>query len=235
MPTLYLIPTPLAKGTPRHGLPEQSLETIRSIRQFVVENQTSALGFLRWAGHPIPDYQRVHRILNKKTPDHEIYALTRLLEDGDVGLFSEAGAPAVADPGGKLVRFAHDAGHQVVPLNGPSSLILALMSSGMIGQRFAFHGYLPIDQDRRRAEIQQLEQDSRRHRRTELFIEAPHRTAQLAAELMSALQPHTRLCIAGALTSPSERILSKAVSDWKPADIALYANQPAVFLVEASA
>lgn len=231
--TLYLIPTPLGKGHPNHGLPDYTLQKIREINQFVVEQQGSALAFLQWIKHPIPDFKRVHRILNKKTPEHELPSLAKLLDDGDVGLFSETGAPAVADPGASLVRLAHDTGAPVVPLIGPSSILLALMASGMNGQSFCFHGYLPIDSGERKRRIHALESASAKARQTQLFIETPHRSLAMAEDLLQACQPSTRLCIAASLSSPAEWIRSKPVHSWNRLDLDAVAGKPCVFLIEA--
>jgi len=232
MATLYLIPTPLGKGHSNHGMPEYTLQKVREIRQFIVENQGSALGFLRWVQHPIPDFERVHRIVNKKTPEHEIYALVDLLKDGDVGLFSETGAPAVADPGSLYVRFAHDAGHSVVPLPGPSSILLALMSSGMNGQLFEFHGYLPVDQQKRKESVRKLELDSRTHQKTNLWIEAPHRTLAMVEDVIRVCEPDTRLAVAASLTTPDEVVRSRRISDWRKVDLQVFDGKPAVFLLQ---
>lgn len=233
MGILYLIPTPLGKGHPNHGMPEYTLQKVREIRQFVVENQGSALGFLRWVQHPVPDYERIHRIVNKKTPDHEVFALVDLLKQGNVGLFSETGAPAVADPGSLYVKFAHDMGYRVIPLPGPSSILLALMASGMNGQQFEFHGYVPVDPDKRKEAIRKLEQDSRNHLKTQIWIETPHRTLALLDDLLSVGQPETRLAVAASLTTPEEVIISKKICDWVPKDKQTLEGKPAVFLIQA--
>lgn len=233
MATLYLIPTPLAKGVEHHGLPESTLSTIRSIQQFVVESQAMAQGFLQWVQHPIPDYQRTHRILNKKTPPEEVFSLMNLFNHGDVGYFSEAGAPAVADPGATLVRMAHDKGIQVVPLVGPSSILMALMASGMNGQSFSFHGYLPIDSSARKRALQDLEAISSNDQSTQLFIETPHRTEVLLLDCKAVCNGSTRLCVAASLTMTDERILSKPLEAWTPQEIASFSQQPAVFCIQA--
>lgn len=233
MGILYLIPTPLGKGHLNHGMPEYTLQKVREIRQFVVENQGSALGFLRWVQHPVPDFERVHRIVNKKTPDHEVFALVELLKDGDVGLFSETGAPAVADPGSLYVRFAHDMGYQVIPLPGPSSILLALMASGMNGQHFEFHGYLPVDPDKRKEALRKLEQESRQVLKTQIWIETPHRTLAMVEDLLKVGQYDTRLAVAASITTPDEVIISKKLSDWTPQDKSVLDGKPAVFLIQA--
>ncbi len=233
MATLYLIPTPLAKGVEHHGLPESTLSTIRSIQQFVVESQAMAQGFLQWVQHPTPDYQRTHRILNKKTPPEEIFSLMDLFNHGDVGYFSEAGAPAVADPGATLVRMAHDKGIQVVPLVGPSSILMALMASGMNGQAFTFHGYLPIDSSARKRALQDLEAASSKDSSTQLFIETPHRTEAMLMDCKAVCKGSTRLCVAASLTMSEERILSQPMEHWSAQEISSFSNQPAVFCIQA--
>ncbi len=233
MATLYLIPTPLAKGVEHHGLPESTLSTIRSIQQFVVESQAMAQGFLQWVQHPTPDYQRTHRILNKKTPPEEIFSLMDLFNHGDVGYFSEAGAPAVADPGATLVRMAHDKGIHVVPLVGPSSILMALMASGMNGQSFTFHGYLPIDSSARKRALQDLEAASSKDSSTQLFIETPHRTEAMLLDCKAVCKGSTRLCVAASLTMAEERILSQPMEHWSAQEISSFSNQPAVFCIQA--
>ncbi|MDA0906702.1 MAG: SAM-dependent methyltransferase [Bacteroidetes bacterium] len=233
MATLYLIPTPLAKGVEHHGLPESTLSTIRSIQQFVVESQAMAQGFLQWVQHPTPDYQRTHRILNKKTPPEEIFSLMDLFNHGDVGYFSEAGAPAVADPGATLVRMAHDKGIHVVPLVGPSSILMALMASGMNGQSFTFHGYLPIDSSARKRALQDLEAASSKDSSTQLFIETPHRTEAMLLDCKAVCKGSTRLCVAASLTMSEERILSQPMEHWSAQEISSFSNQPAVFCIQA--
>ncbi|MDR9447029.1 MAG: SAM-dependent methyltransferase [Balneolaceae bacterium] len=232
MATLYLIPTPLAKGVEHHGLPESTLTTIRSIQQFVVESQAMAQGFLQWVQHPTPDYQRTHRILNKKTPPEEIFSLMELFQQGDVGYFSEAGAPAVADPGATLVRMAHNKGIQVVPLVGPSSILMALMASGMNGQSFTFHGYLPIDSAARKRALQELEAASSKDSSTQLFIETPHRTEAMLLDCKAVCKGSTRLCVAASVTMPEERIHSQSLQNWSTQDIASFSDQPAVFCLQ---
>ena len=173
--TLYLIPTPITKRRENHVLPEHTIGLVRSLDIFVVEKMQTARSFLQWIDHPTPDYKQTFRVLNKKTPDHEIVSFLQLLKDGDVGLMSEAGAPGVADPGAKLVDLAHQNGYRVEPLVGPSSILLAMMGSGLNGQSFAFHGYLPIDENRRKKQLQDLEQESASESRTQIFMETPHR------------------------------------------------------------
>ena len=144
--TLYLIPTTLGKTPENNSIPEYTLEVIRKLEVFAVENLRSAVKFLQWVGETVPEYNIEFHQLNKHTSGEEIFEILRPLKAGkDVGILSEAGAPAVADPGAKLVKMAHQNGIRVVPLVGPSSILLALMASGFNGQTFAFHGYLPLD------------------------------------------------------------------------------------------
>ncbi|MEX0994450.1 MAG: SAM-dependent methyltransferase, partial [Balneolaceae bacterium] len=169
--------------------------------------------------------------LNKKTPEEEVYGFLKLLKEGDVGLFSEAGAPGVADPGSLLVKMAHDAGHRVVPLVGPSSILLALMASGMNGQQFAFHGYLPVDDRKRKTRILELEKESALLNQTQIFMETPHRNDQLLDALLDTCGPETQICVACDLTMPDEHILSTHVYKWKQREKPLFKGQPAIFLM----
>lgn len=236
MSTLYLIPTPLGKQPENHVLPEHTIRIVRNLRQFVVENIRTAQSFLQWVDHPLKPFEPEFRILNRKTPAEEIFSFVRLLDQGDVGLMSEAGAPAVADPGMTLVRMVHDAGHTVVPLTGPSSILLALMASGMNGQSFVFHGYLPRDERQREARIRELEKSSSQLSQTQIFIETPFRNDALLATLLKICQPDTRLAVAADLTLPDETIVSRPVSYWresKSPEPEPWNGRPAVFLLSA--
>ena len=233
MSTLYLIPVPLGKRKENLTLPEHTLNVVRELRQLVVENIRSAQSFLQWIDHPVKPYELEFRVLNKKTPDQEIFSFVKLLENGDVGLMSEAGAPAVADPGAKLVRMVHDAGHKVVPLTGPSSILLALMASGMNGQNFAFHGYLPVDEKKRKTEIVRLETESRQSDCTQIFMEAPFRNNAMLTSIIEACNPETRLCVAVNLTMPDEEIISQPVYKWRKAALPDLTGRPAIFLLHA--
>ncbi len=231
MSSLYLIPTPLGKQKENLSLPEYTLGVVRKLNIFIVENVRTTQSFLQWIGHPLKPYEPEFRILNKKTPDQEIYGFLNLLKNGDVGLMSEAGAPAVADPGSLLVRFAHDAGHKVVPLAGPSSILLALMGSGMNGQTFAFHGYLPVD-DRERADtIRNLESESRNRKCTQIFMETPFRNQVMLEALINTCRPETRLCVASNLTMPDEWIKSRPIHKWKNDPVPDLTGKPALFLI----
>ncbi len=201
------------------------MSTIRSINDFVVENAKSARAFLGALGMPV-------RELSIRLIDEDVSGLLQpLREKRPLGLLSEAGCPAIADPGAALVEAAHREGFKVVPLIGPSSIVLALMASGLEGQRFAFCGYLPRDGKEREERIRELEQRSRRERETEIFIETPYRNDALFAALLATCAPRTRLCVAADLTLPAEAIRTRAVREWQGSPGP--GRRPAVFLLQA--
>ena len=219
---LYAIPTPLG-GAPQEALPAPALETIRGLRDFVVEDAKSARAFLGALGMPV-------RELNIVPIDEKRDLLAALREGRSLGLLSEAGCPAIADPGAQLVEAAHREGFRVVPLIGPSSITLALMASGLEGQRFAFCGYLPRDAAQRAQRIRQLEGRSRREHETEIFIETPYRNDVLFAALLETCAPTTRLCVAADLTLGSESVRTQSVAEWRRSKGAI-GKRPAVFLL----
>jgi len=219
---LYAIPSPIG-ATPQASLPAPALATIRSLKDFVVENAKSARAFLGALGMPV-------RELNIVAIDEPRDLLGPLREGRPLGLLSEAGCPAIADPGALLVEAAHREGFRVVPLVGPSSITLALMASGLEGQRFAFCGYLPRDGAERSQRIKQLEQRSRRERETEIFIETPYRNDALFAALLEGCAPATRLCVAADLTLATESVHTRSVAEWRRARTAI-GKRPAVFLL----
>ena len=219
---LYAIPTPLG-SSPEESLPAPALEKIRSLKDFLVENAKSARAFLGALGMPV-------RELNIKVIGEEQDALTPLREKRPLGLLSEAGCPAIADPGAAVIEAAQREGFRVVPLVGPSSIVLALMASGLEGQRFAFCGYLPREDAERKRRIRELERRSRSEKETEIFIETPYRNEVLLAALLESCRPGTRLCIAADLTLPGESVQTKSISDWRRAKSAI-GRRPAVFLL----
>lgn len=220
--TLYAIPTPLG-ASPEQSLPAPALHTIRGLNDFVVENAKSARAFLGALGVPVRD-------LNIRTIDDDLRLLLQpLREKRPLGLLSEAGCPAIADPGAALVEAAHREGFKVVPLVGPSSIVLALMASGLEGQRFAFCGYLPREPKDRERRIRELEVRSRKERETEIVIETPYRNEALFGALLAACAPTTRLCVAADLTLPGENVATRRVSEWK--GTAGPGKRPAVFLL----
>ncbi len=233
--TLYLIPTPLGEGELDVVLPAGVRATAARLRTFIVEHPKTARAFLKRVGTATP-LQALRLIeLNEHTPPAALEALLApLLAGEDVGLVSEAGCPAVADPGADLVRLAHRRGIRVVPLVGPSSILLALMASGFNGQRFAFHGYLPVDRAERRQKLQELEGASRQRDETQIFIETPYRNRQLLESILETCRDETELCIAVALTTPAERVGTRTIAEWRREPWELD-RLPAVFLLRAAA
>ncbi|MDX1671842.1 MAG: SAM-dependent methyltransferase [Balneolaceae bacterium] len=233
--SLYLIPTTLGKTPENNTIPDFVLRKIRELDFFVVENIKSAVRYLQWVGDTVPEYEIEFRVLNKKTPVHEITSFLKPLKDGtDVGLMSEAGCPAVADPGSELVRLAHSSGIRVVPMVGPSSILLALMASGMNGQQFAFHGYLPIDSAARRRQLRKLEQESMQNNRTQIFMEAPQRNDALLNDILESCHPETRFCTATNLTLPDEQVISRSIDDWRKSEEIALGKNPTLFLLHRS-
>jgi len=221
---LYAIPTPLG-ASPEQSLPVSALLTVRSLRDFAVENAKSARAFLGAAGCD-PKLASIREI------GDEVTTLLQPLREGrPLGLLSEAGCPAIADPGAKLVEAAHREGFRVAPLVGPSSIVLALMASGLEGQRFAFCGYLPREKAEREKRIRQLEQRSRREHETQIFIEAPYRNDVLMAALLETCAAETRVCVAIDLTRVEESVSTKRVSAWRRSRPAI-GKRPAVFLLQ---
>ena len=202
-------------------MPAPALATIKGLKDFIVENAKSARAFLGALGMPV-------RELSIKVIDEDGDPLAPLREKRALGLLSEAGCPAIADPGAKIIETAHSEGFKVVPLVGPSSIVLALMASGLEGQRFAFCGYLPRDEAERKKRIRELEARSRKEKETEIFIETPYRNEVLLAALLAACRSDTRLCVAADLTLPGETITTRRVADWRNAPIG---RRPAVFLL----
>jgi 16S rRNA (cytidine1402-2'-O)-methyltransferase len=228
---LYLIPVPLSESAGAAHLPAAVVERVRTLSHFVVEEAKTARRVLKLLGHPTPLAQLHLAPLNEHTPPADVAALLQPLDAGhDLGLMSEAGCPAVADPGAQLVRLAHQRGDTVIPMVGPSAILLALMASGLEGQRFAFQGYLPVDAAARRTRIEQLEKRSRSARETEILIETPYRNAALLSALLDALSPATLLCVACDLTGVLQQVRTATVAEWRRAPQNLPERTPAVFL-----
>jgi 16S rRNA (cytidine1402-2'-O)-methyltransferase len=214
--TLYLIPVPLGPVAPETCLPPDTLAAARRLDRFVVERAKTARAHLKAMGHPLPLQSIAMQELNEHTPASAIADLLAPLVAGhDLGLLSEAGCPAVADPGANLVRAAHAAGIAVVPLVGPSSILLALMASGLGGQRFAFHGYLPAKEPERSRSIQALEKAARRDQATQLFIETPYRAAVLLDALAATLSPAMLISVGADLGLPGQFIRTQRAQDWR--------------------
>ena len=234
-PALYLIPSGLSQAVPPEAsLPAPALVRIRGLRDFVVENAKTARRFLAACGHPGPMADIAMGILDEHTRPADVAALlVRLRAGRSMGLLSEAGAPAVADPGALLVAQAHAEGLRVVPVAGPSAILLALMASGLDGQRFRFAGYLPVPAAQRRAAIGELESRSASARETQVLIETPYRNDALFADLLATLRPQTRLAIAADLTGPAESIRMAEVGDWRRRPVPP-GRHPAIFLLLAA-
>lgn len=229
---LYLIPVPLAEGAEKLSYTLVHHDIINKIDEYVVENEKTARKFLKAAELKIPQSQlTIHdygKHIREKMDYNQVFANVK--KGKDIGLMSEAGCPGVADPGADVVLEAHKRGIQVVPLVGPSSILLALMASGFNGQKFTFHGYLPIDKAERTKRIKDLEHQSMKEKMTQIFIETPFRNNQMLAELIRVCKPSTRICVASNLTSPDEIIWTKSISEWKNTTIDLH-KIPTIFLL----
>ena len=231
---LYLIPVPLGHSPSDTILPAAVVAKTREIHHFVVENAKTARAVLKAMNHPIPLRDLWIEELNEHTPSGALPGFLRVMADGhDLGVMSEAGCPAVADPGSTLVELAHRNGFAVHPLVGPSSILLALMGSGMNGQCFAFNGYLPAREPDRTVTLKKLEADSKKRRSVEIFIETPYRNDAMLSACMQ-LNPNTRLCVACDLTTSQEWIRSQRIADWqKSGPQESIDRRPAVFLLQA--
>ena len=230
--TLYLIPVSLGPAGTGLTTPVDVAARACSLTYFVVENAKTARAELKRLEHPAPLRELDIRELPEKPGTADLDALLApVLAGQDAGLMSEAGCPAVADPGAQLVRRAHEKGVKVVPLVGPSSLLLALMASGLNGQSFAFHGYLPVDEEARKRRIRELEAESARHSRTQLFIETPYRNDRMFEALKATCDPETRLCVARDLTTADEWIATRRIADWKKTSAPDLSKRPTVFLL----
>ena len=232
---LFLVPAWLSEDAPvTHVLPAPVLERIRALDCFVAEEAKSARRFLAACGHPKPMRELAIAQLDEHTPAAAVPSLLGpALEGRDVGLLSEAGLPGVADPGAALVAAAHARAVAVVPLAGPSSLLLALAASGLEGQRFRFVGYLPAESAARRAAIGRLEQQSAHEDETQIFIETPYRNEALLADLLAACRPGTRLAVAAALTAPDAWIRMDRIEGWRSRPAPAIGKRPATFLLQA--
>ncbi len=230
---LYLIPTLLGDTEPLEVLPLSIKRVVEGLEHFIVENERSARRFIKKLTPRKSQDQLQLSLLNKYTePELLPEYLDPCLKGHSMGVLSEAGCPAVADPGAVIVRLAHEKGIQVIPLVGPSSLLLALMGSGMNGQNFAFNGYLPIDPNERRKRIRELEKRSAELGQSQLFMETPYRNEKLFAELMQMLRKDTRLCVAADLTLKTEFIRTLSVEQWKNQAPDLN-KRPAIFILQA--
>ena len=230
--TLYLIPCTLGDTPHEQVLPQQVINLARSLSHYIVEEPKTTRRFLSALGHQQPIQALHFQELNEHTPAKDLtQLLAPLLAGHDAGIISEAGCPGIADPGAELVNLAHRKGIRVVPLVGPSSILLALMASGMNGQSFTFHGYLPIAEAERNKAIAGMEAESARRQQTQIFIETPYRNDKLFAALLSQCRPNTLLCVATDISLASEEILTLPIAQWKSRATPLLNKRPSLFLL----
>lgn len=230
---LYLIPSTLGEIPPLEVLPISIKRAIEEIDVYIVENEKTARHFIKKLSPRKSQPSLTLFALNKFTEASEIPSfLNPCLEGIDVGILSEAGCPGIADPGAAVVKIAHEKNIQVVPLVGPSSIILALMASGMNGQNFAFNGYLAIDGAERKKQIKKLEKKSKEENQSQIFIETPYRNNKLLEELIKTVSGNTRICVACDITLNTEFIKTKSASEWKGEQVDLH-KRPAIFIIQA--
>ncbi|WP_131536422.1 SAM-dependent methyltransferase [Pedobacter nototheniae] len=229
--TLYLIPVPLAEEAAHKTFTPYLVDTINQIDTYIVENSKTARRFLKEAGLKTPQKDLIVHDYDKHNRNTSLVPFFKeLLEGKDVGLMSEAGCPGIADPGADIVAEAHKRGIKVVPLVGPSSILLALMASGFNGQSFTFWGYLPIDKEQRSKRIKDLELSGTRYKQTQMFIETPFRNNQMLEEILKSCKPSTQLCIASNLTGEDEFIKTQSIYNWRKEEIDLH-KKPTIFLL----
>lgn len=227
---LFLLPTILADETQQAVIPPSVKESVKTIRYFLCENVRTARRYVSSLKVHDSIESLQFDVLDKDTNPQELPTLLAPIDEGkNIGVLSESGCPGVADPGAAAVFYAHQKNIRVIPLVGPSSILLALMASGLNGQRFAFHGYLPIDSKGASASIKEFERESKEKNQTQIFIETPYRTNALMAHLLKSLRPDTILCVAINLTSTNEKIISQSVGQWRKQPVT-FEKEPAVFL-----
>ncbi|MFZ4261462.1 SAM-dependent methyltransferase [Sphingobacterium sp. HJSM2_6] len=232
---LYLIPVPLAEHSEKASYTWLHQDIIQQVKEYIVENEKTARKFLKEAGLKTPQSELVFHDYGKHAREKlDFNQVFKSISAGsDLGLMSEAGCPAVADPGADVVAEAHRRGIQVIPLVGPSSIMLGLMASGFNGQSFAFHGYLPIDKAARNKKIKELESQSTKDQSAHIFIETPYRNNQMLIDLIKTGKPTTKLCIACNLTAEDEYIFTQTLSMWSKTNIDLH-KKPCIFILSAS-
>ncbi|MGY4535932.1 16S rRNA (cytidine1402-2'-O)-methyltransferase [Mucilaginibacter sp. UYNi724] len=229
--TLYLVPVPLADEAAAQSFTPYLVDTINSVKEYIVENEKTARRFLKLAGLKTPQSELVIHDYGKHNRDAGLKEFFKgLIAGNDVGLMSEAGCPGIADPGADIVAEAHKKGIKVVPLVGPSSILLALMASGFNGQSFTFNGYLPIDKIERSKRIKELESLAEKNKQTQMFIETPFRNDSMLQEVLKSCKPTTRLCIACDITAPTEFIKTMPISEWLK-QVPDLRKRPAIFLL----
>ena len=232
MPVLYIIPTPISDFSIERVIPSYVISIIHHLRQFVVEDIRSARRIISKLNHPLAIDQLQFKILNEHTSMVELSALITYISTENTGLMSEAGLPCLADPGSHLVRLAHERKIDVVPLPGPCSIFMGLISSGLNGQSFSFAGYLPVKNKDRRVRLRDLEKRSTIDQQTQIFIETPYRNMQLLNDIVNICKPDTLLTIAAGITGSEEYIKTKYIKQWKKKLPDIH-KIPAVFLLQA--
>ena len=229
---LYLIPTRLGDNPPLEVLPISIKKIIEHVNHYIVENEKTARRFIKRISSNKSQSKLNINVLNKYTTEEERNSFLDSCLDGEsVGLLSEAGCPAIADPGSDIVRLAHQMGIDIMPLVGPSSIVLALMASGMNGQNFTFNGYLPIDKNERKLRLKQLERLSKDNNQAQIFIETPYRNMKMLEDITKFLHKNTRLCLACDLTLPTQTIKTQTVEQWKR-NTEDYHKRPAIFIIQ---
>nr|WP_315163204.1 SAM-dependent methyltransferase [uncultured Flavobacterium sp.] len=228
---LYLIPTTMGDCDPMDVLPQTIKRSIDLINYYIVENEKTARKSIKSVNPEKKQSELVLFALNKHTETKEhLDFIKPLLEGKNMGLMSEAGCPGVADPGAVIVKLAHEKGIQVIPLVGPSSILLAMMASGMNGQSFTFNGYLPIEKGEKKSALKNLEKLSQDKNQSQIFIETPYRNNKMLEDILQALNPSTYLCIATDITLPTEYIKTLRAADWKKVKVDLH-NRPTIFII----
>jgi 16S rRNA (cytidine1402-2'-O)-methyltransferase len=229
---LYFIPVTLGSDSITASIPQDVIAITHTLDTFIVENEKTARRFLGLYKHPKPIREITFHVLNEHTQDKMLPALLNPLFSGiNIGLMSEAGCPGIADPGAKLAELAHKKNIQVIPLVGPSSILLSLMASGLNGQRFTFLGYLPSDKPSRLSALNQLEKQSNALNETQIFIETPYRNQHMLDDILTTCKSGTRLCIACNIGMPDEYITTKSVEQWKQINLPELNKKPTVFLL----
>lgn len=230
---LYLIPITLGENA-LETIPQYVVDRIHQLDTFIVEKARTARRFISPTRPPKPIMEMTFHELDKRNGMNGIRQFLKDAEEGkDIGLMSEAGCPGVADPGAKVVEMAYELGIQVVPMVGPSSILLGLMASGMNGQQFSFQGYLPVKKPEKIRRLKQLESESKQRRQTQIFIETPYRNNALLEDMIMSLANSTRICVACELSLASEYVMTKRIADWKKSERPELAKRPTVFLIAA--
>ncbi|CEN37445.1 SAM-dependent methyltransferase [Capnocytophaga cynodegmi] len=231
MSSIYLIPNFLGESSADMVLPNQIESVVRSLKHFIVENEKSARKFIKQIAPDKSQQELVFFTINKHTSPDELPSFLEPCTNGfSMGIISEAGCPGIADPGAEIVKIAHKKQIKVIPLVGPSSILLAMMASGLNGQSFAFNGYLPIDKSDRRKTLKSLEKKAVENNQTQIFIETPYRNDKMLADLKEILQPTTMLCVACDISLETEEIKTQTIAQWRKTNIS-FQKRPAIFII----